>query len=124
VAASSSGYKNKVTLVLTTEKDVISISGTVFGEDEQRIVGINGFKFDFKPKGKMIIFKNNDVPGVIAHIATILAKEGINIADFRLGRGAHQFAMAVILVDTDIDKKIITELTKLESCVWVEYAVL
>jgi len=121
---STSGYKNKVTLVLVTDKDAISISGTVFGEDEQRIVGINGFKFDFKPKGKMIIFKNSDVPGVIANITSILAKEGINIADFRLGRGAHQFAMAVILVDTDIDKKIITELNKLETCIWVEYAVL
>jgi D-3-phosphoglycerate dehydrogenase len=120
----TSGYKNIVTLILTTEKDVVSISGTVFGDDEQRIVGINGFKFDFKPKGKMIIFKNNDVPGVIANITSILAKEGINIADFRLGRGAHQFAMAVILVDTDIDKKIIAELNKLETCVWVEYAVL
>lgn len=124
VVNSTSGYKNKITITLTTEKNVTSISGTVFGEDEQRIVGINGFKFDFKPKGKMIIFKNHDVPGVVANIATILANEGINIADFRLGRGAHQFAMAVILVDTNIDKKIITQLNKLETCVWVEYAVL
>ena len=124
VVNSTSGYKNKITITLTTEKNVTSISGTVFGEDEQRIVGINGFKFDFKPKGKMIIFKNHDVPGVVANIATILANEGINIADFRLGRGAHQFAMAVILVDTNIDKKIIAQLNKLETCVWVEYAVL
>ena len=113
-----------MTLILATDKDAVSISGTVFGEDEQRIVGINGIKFDFKPKGKMIIFKNNDVPGVIANIASILAKESINIADFRLGRGANKFAMAVILVDTDIDKKIIAELNQLETCIWVEYAVL
>ncbi len=124
VVVNSGGYKNKVTLVLTTEKDVIRISGTVFGENEQRIVGINGFKFDFKPKGKMIIFKNRDVPGVIATITSILAKANINIADFRLGRGANQFAMAVILVDSDIDKEIITQLNKLENCIWVEYAIL
>ena len=111
-------------MILTTEKDSIRIDGTVFGDDEQRITGINGFKFDFKPKGKMIIFKNHDVPGVIAEIAAILAQEKINIADFRLGRGANQFAMAAILVDTDIDKKIIAELNNLPTCVWVEYAVL
>ncbi len=120
----TSGYKNRVSLILTTEKDSIRIDGTVFGDDEQRITGINGFKFDFKPKGKMIIFKNHDVPGVIAEIAAILAQEKINIADFRLGRGANQFAMAAILVDTDIDKKIIAELNNLPTCVWVEYAVL
>jgi D-3-phosphoglycerate dehydrogenase / 2-oxoglutarate reductase len=120
---SASGYKNKVTIKLTTEKNVTTISGTVFGEDEQRIVGINGFKFDFKPKGKMIVFKNSDVPGVIADITTKLASSGVNIADFRLGRDEHGLAMAVILVDANIDKKLIAELNGLEACIWAEYAV-
>ncbi|DAB34118.1 MAG TPA: phosphoglycerate dehydrogenase [Sulfurospirillum sp. UBA12182] len=121
---STSGYKNKITIKLTTDKSVTNISGTVFGENEQRIVGINGFKFDFKPKGKMIVFKNSDVPGVIADISTILAKSGVNIADFRLGRDEHGLAMAVILVDEDISKKLISELNSLETCIWAEYAVL
>ncbi len=121
---SSTGYKNKITVKLTTDKNVTSISGTVFGEDEQRIVGINGFKFDFKPKGKMIVFKNSDVPGVIADISTMLAKAGVNIADFRLGRDEHGLAMAVILVDDAISKKLIADLTSLETCIWAEYAVL
>ncbi len=124
IVPSSSGYKNKVTLTLTTDKAVVSISGTVFGENEQRIIGVDGFKFDFKPKGKMLFFKNHDVPGVVANIATVLAKEGINISDFRLGRGAHGFAMAVVLLDSDIEKKILAELQKIEACVWVESTVL
>ena len=122
--SNASGYKNKITVKLTTEKGVTSVSGTVFGEDEQRIVGINGFKFDFKPKGKMIVFKNSDVPGVIADISSILSSEGVNIADFRLGRDEHGLAMAVILVDENIDKKLISKLNKLETCIWAEYAVL
>lgn len=121
---SSSGYKNKITVKLTTTKGVMSISGTVFGEDEQRIVGINGFKFDFKPKGKMIVFKNSDVPGVIAQISTILAGTGVNIADFRLGRDDHGLAMAVILVDDNISKELMNALNALDACIWAEYAVL
>lgn len=120
----SGGYKNKVTIRLTTEKGVTSVSGTVFSENEQRVVGINGFKFDFKPKGKMIIFKNSDVPGVIANITAILSSEGVNIADFRLGRDEHGLAMAVILVDENIDKKLISKLNELETCIWVKYAVI
>ena len=120
----NSGYKNKITIRLTTSKGVTSVSGTVFGDDEQRIVGINGFKFDFKPKGKMIIFKNSDVPGVIADISTILSSEGVNIADFRLGRDEHGLAMAVILVDDNIEKKLIERLNRLDTCIWAEYAVL
>ncbi|HIP45602.1 MAG TPA: phosphoglycerate dehydrogenase [Sulfurospirillum arcachonense] len=118
------GYKNKITVRLTTEKGVTTVSGTVFGEDEQRIVGINGFKFDFKPKGKMIIFKNSDVPGVIADISSMLSSEGVNIADFRLGRDEHGLAMAVILVDENIEKKLILKLNELDTCIWAEYAVI
>ncbi|EAJ1231126.1 phosphoglycerate dehydrogenase [Campylobacter fetus] len=119
-----SGYKNKLTVKIITDKDATAISGTVFGETEQRIVNVNGFKTDFKPKGRMIVFKNTDVPGVISSISSILAEEKINIADFRLGRDDNGFALAVILVDDDIKKDILAKLNALETCVWAEYAVL
>ncbi|NOX15876.1 MAG: phosphoglycerate dehydrogenase [Epsilonproteobacteria bacterium] len=120
----ASGYHNKITITLTTNKGVTFIGGTVFDGVEQRIVSINGFGFDFKPKGKMIVFKNKDIPGVIASIATILSKNNINIADFRLGRGKNDNAMAVILVDEAIDKKLLNELNSLNACLWVAYAIL
>ena len=120
----SSGYHNKVTITLTTNNGVTAITGTVFDDMQQRIVGIDGFGFDFKPKGKMIVFKNKDVPGVIASIATLLSKNGINISDFRLGRGENNYAMAVILVDEPIDKKILNELNSIDACLWAQYAIL
>lgn len=122
--APNSGYKNKVTIKITTDSDVVSIGGTVFDGSEQRIVSINGFKTDFKPKGKMILFKNNDVPGVIAQISSILAQAGINIADFRLGRGDSGMALAVILVDNKIEQDILDRLNALETCAWAKYAVI
>ena len=122
--ATSSSYHNKVTVTLTTTKGVTSIAGTVFEDVEQRIVSINGFSFDFKPKGKMIVFKNRDVPGVIANIATLLSKNGLNISDFRLGRGKDGYAMAVILVDDSIDKDMLEKLNSIDACLWAEYAVL
>ncbi|TQR34602.1 phosphoglycerate dehydrogenase [Campylobacter sp. MIT 99-7217] len=117
----NSGYNNKLSVKIITNNSNISISGTIFNDNEQRIVGINGFKTDFKPKGKMIIFKNKDIPGVIAKITSLLASKNINIADFRLGRDGFGFALAVVLVDTYIKKEIIEELNKLEVCVFVEY---
>ena len=120
----SSGYHNKVTVTLTTTKGVSSIKGTVFEDIEQRIVNINGFDFDFKPKGKMIVFKNRDIPGVIANIATLLSKNSINISDFRLGRGKDGYAMAVILVDEPINKDILGKLNSIDACLWAQYAIL
>lgn len=124
VAVGEGNYKNKVTIKVITDQGVSAISGTIFNDDEGRILNINGFKTDFKPKGKMIMFKNTDVPGVIASVSTILAKNKINIADFRLGRGEDGNALAVILVDEDINKEILDELGKLEACLLVRYAVL
>ena len=120
----SSSIKNKVRVKVITDQDVATIEGTVFDENEGRIININGFKTDFKPKGKMIVFKNTDVPGVIANISRILADAKINIADFRLGRGEDGNALAVILVDQDITKETLDKLGALEACLMVQYAVL
>ena len=119
--ANTSIYKNKITVKLTTEKDTVEISSTIFDEDVQRIVDINGFDLDIEPKGNMIIYKNTDVPGVIGQIGTTLAKHDVNIADFRLGRNNDQ-ALAVIITDSDVGKTTLKELSELEACISVNYA--
>lgn len=121
---SASGYKNKITVKLTTNKGLTSVGGTVFGEDAQRIVDINRFALDIIPKGKMVIFKNTDIPGVIGDIGKIMASHSINIADFRLGRDNHGLALAVILVDENVSKRVLSELKDLKTCMWVSYAVI
>lgn len=118
----NSGYNNKLCVRVATENSSFAVSGTIFDENDQRIVNLNGFKTDFKPKGKMIIFKNKDIPGVIAKISGILASNNINIADFRLGRDGSGYALAVILVDEVIGKAVLDELNKFEACVFARYA--
>jgi D-3-phosphoglycerate dehydrogenase len=115
------GYSNKVTIKITTQKGVNTISGTVFDENVQRIVEINGFAFDIAPKGNMILLRNSDVPGVIGDIGKILGDNKINIADFRLSRG-KEGALAVILVDTNITHNILKKLENLEAAISVSYA--
>lgn len=117
----NSGYNNKINVKIITENSNISVSGTVFNDNDQRIVSLNGFKTDFKPKGKMIIFKNKDIPGVIAKISSVLATKSINIADFRLGRDGFGYALAVVLLDEKIQEAILEELRKIEACVFVQY---
>ncbi|XGQ70494.1 phosphoglycerate dehydrogenase [Campylobacter hepaticus] len=117
----NSGYNNKINVKIITENSNISVSGTVFNDNDQRIVSLNGFKTDFKPKGKMIIFKNKDIPGVIAKISSVLAAKSINIADFRLGRDGFGYALAVVLLDEKIQEAILEELRKIEACVFVQY---
>jgi len=119
--ANTSIYKNKITVKITTEKDTVEISSTIFDEDVQRIVDINGFDLDIEPKGNLIIYKNTDVPGVIGQIGTTLANNSVNISDFRLGRNKEQ-ALAVIVTDSDVDKTTLKELSELDACISVDYA--
>ena len=121
-SANSSGYKNKVTIKITTPKGAKTISGTVFGEDVQRIVELDGFVIDVEPKGKMIIMKNKDIPGVVGKVGNILGENKINISDFRLSRGKEGTALAVILIDEKANSKVISDLDSLEASIAVASA--
>lgn len=119
----TSGYKNKIGVKLTTAGgNITTICGTMFDENTARVMNINGFEVDVEPKGKMIFFKNSDVPGVIGDVGATLAKHNINIADFRLGRSQHKEALAVIIVDNDITTDVLAELGKIKAAISVTYA--
>ncbi len=115
----SSGLANRISIRLTTLNSIFRISGTVFGEDIQRIIEIDNYKLDLEPKGKMILFRNTDVPGVIGDVGRIIADNGVNISDFRLGRDKNSQALAVVKVDEDITEKLLQELSDLDTCLSV-----
>ena len=114
-----SGLANKISIKLTTKNYIFKISGTIFGEDIDRIIEIDNYKLDLEPKGKMILFRNTDVPGVIGDVGRIIANNGINISDFRLGRDKNSQALAVVKVDGNITEKLLKELSQLDTCLSV-----
>ncbi len=119
----TSGFKNLMTIRFSTQRgNVLKISATVFGDSQQRIVDIDDYKLDLEPKGRLILFKNNDEPGVIGDVGHTIAKHNINIADFRLGRDGKGQALAVVRVDNDISKELLEELAKLPACISVRSA--
>lgn len=114
----SETYKNHIYLTLSTQESSIVLSGSVFEERHLRITSINHFQFDIEPKGRMIFFRNTDVPGVIGNVGSILGAHNVNIADFRLAR-QNQEALAVILVDGEIPKMVIDKLGEIPACLGV-----
>ncbi len=123
VLPDSNVFKNLITINLTTDKQVISINATIYDDEVERIVDINGFDLDVAPKGEMILFRNTDIPGVIGQVGTILAQDNVNIADFRLGRNAaKKQALAVIIVDSPVSTKTLEKLASLEACIGIDHA--
>jgi D-3-phosphoglycerate dehydrogenase len=116
----SGAFRNVVTIKLTAlDGSSIRISGTVFDENVQRIVDIDGYTLDLEPKGELILFKNDDQPGVIGDVGRIIAEHGLNISDFRLGRDDSGKALAVVGVDGDVDSSLIEKLSSLDACLSV-----
>jgi D-3-phosphoglycerate dehydrogenase len=75
-----------------------SISGTMQGRrGEQRIVMINGHTFDVPPADDMLMVTNDDRPGVIGTVGTLLGDAGVNIADMDVGRSDTD-GLAVMLI--------------------------
>jgi D-3-phosphoglycerate dehydrogenase / 2-oxoglutarate reductase len=75
-----------------------SLSGTLTGRrGEQRIVIIDEHTFDVPPADHMLMVTNDDRPGVIGAVGTILGDAGVNIADMDVGR-AEQTGTAVMLI--------------------------
>ena len=91
-----------------------SITGTVFGGNQLRIIEIDGFKVDIPPVGSVVFFNNEDKPGALKPIATILAKGQCNIAHFSLGRQEKAGkALGAITLDEAVPAPVLEELAKL-----------
>jgi D-3-phosphoglycerate dehydrogenase len=119
----SSVYKNLITIKLTTAEGTTTISGTIFDDNVQRLVSIDGFDIEVALRGNMIMFKNTDIPGVVGSVGTVLSNHSVNIADFSLARNTQsQKALAVVLVDNNVDEATIKELANLDACLSVSYA--
>ena len=74
------------------------VEGTLFHQGSPRLVLLDGVEVEAPLEGMLIVIRNNDQPGVIGEVGTILGRHGINIATFALGRSSAG-AVAVVKVD-------------------------
>jgi len=110
----STDYTSLISLKLTTDKGERSIDGTLIARKIPRIVGLDGHKLEVVPEGHLLVFANEDRPGVIGKVGTLLGTNNINIAQMQLGRSApNQDAIAVLTIDSVIPEPVIEEFLKL-----------
>jgi D-3-phosphoglycerate dehydrogenase len=65
-----------------------SLKGTVFstfGGFEPRIVRIDRFYLEVVPEGRILMLSNDDRPGVIGAVGTLLGGKGINVSRMQVG---------------------------------------
>ena len=85
--------------VVTSER-TRNVTGTLFTGKEPRIVNIEGVPVEAALGAHMLFIRNDDTPGLVGRVGTILGEAGQNIADFRLGRIEGQ-STAICLIALD-----------------------
>ncbi len=99
----------KVTMVTDTRER--SIAGTCFSDGKPRFIQIKGINIDAEIGRHMLYTTNEDVPGIIGLLGMTMGKNGVNIANFTLGRsGVGQDAIAILYLDQAIDPKVLATL--------------
>jgi len=108
-------YQTLIRITVTTEKRTRTVAGTLFA-DQPRIVEVNGIKLEAGLGKKTLYVNNDDKPGFIGSLGTLLGKAGVNIAYFHLGRNeAGSEAIALVEVDQAIPAETMAEIAKLPS---------
>ncbi|TAK66508.1 MAG: phosphoglycerate dehydrogenase [Bacteroidetes bacterium] len=114
-------YNQLLTVSYETDKEQRSFAGTVFGNKNIRIVAIDGFHFEIKPEGYLLIYYNLDRPGMLASVGNILAGAEINIAGVSLGRfGQGEQALTIMNIDSPVPEAVMKQLEKIEGVTGVK----
>jgi len=96
----SRDYAGLVSVKLHTSDGERWAEGTVFEPNSPRLVSVRGVNVEAPLAGTLVIISNEDQPGVIGQVGTILGSQGVNIASFALGRN-HSGAVGVVNVDEE-----------------------
>jgi len=104
-------YVNSLGVALKTAGESSSVLGMIGLNNALRILGVNNIDIDAPLTGFLLLFRNEDVPGVIGKVGTVLGKHHVNIANFALGRLQDSTeAIGIVNVDHKVPAEALAEL--------------
>jgi D-3-phosphoglycerate dehydrogenase len=111
-------YQTLVRLTVETDKQTRSVAGTLFGGNRPRIVDVKGIPMEAELGSHMLYVTNEDKPGLIGRLGTVLGDAGLNIATFQLGRNAPGGdAIALVEVDHEVPADVLAKVAALPNVV-------
>ncbi|MBM7070106.1 phosphoglycerate dehydrogenase [Actibacterium sp. 188UL27-1] len=106
-------FEAYIKLTVVTEDRERSIAGTVFSDGKPRFIQIKGINIDAEIGGHMLYTTNTDMPGIIGTLGQTMGENGVNIANFTLGRADRgKEAIALLYVDDPIPTPVLDKLSQ------------
>jgi D-3-phosphoglycerate dehydrogenase len=108
------GAPNAIRATLSGVNGQVEARATLVHDNEPRLIELDGIDIEAQLEGRFIAISNDDSPGVVGRIGTILGEAGVNIARMSLGRN-HAGALAIVQVDGDAPAELLAKLRKSPS---------
>lgn len=113
-------FNNDYTNLVTIASGEHTLSATLFGQDRQaRVVSIDGHIVDIPPADNMLIVKNDDRPGAIGRVTSVIGDAGINIDNMAVNSMPGGDALMCIVTSTKIPKNL---LETIQALAGIKYA--
>jgi D-3-phosphoglycerate dehydrogenase len=104
-------FDGYIKLTVKTKLRTRSIAGTCFSDGKPRFIQIKGINLEAEIGEHMLYTTNYDEPGIIGLLGTICARNGVNIANFQLGRNRPGGdAIALLYIDEPMPEHVLEEL--------------
>jgi len=99
---SARDYTNLLRVEITVGEETTRIAGTTIGRDNRQwLVNALGFDLEIELSPLMVLFRYDDVPGVIGRVGTLFGEAGVNIANMTVSRSRRGGkALMVLSVDS------------------------
>lgn len=114
VRSTRRGAPNAIRATLSGVSEQVEACGTLVHNNEPRLIELNGIEIESQLEGRFIAISNDDSPGVIGRIGTVLGEAGVNIARMSLGRN-QAGALAIVQVDGDVPAEALEKLRRSPS---------
>jgi D-3-phosphoglycerate dehydrogenase len=107
-------YHTSIRLTVETDRGERTVAGTLFANGTPRIVDVDGVRLEAELAQEMLYVVNDDKPGFIGALGSLLGYNGVNVATFALGRRIEgEEAVALVAVDSPVQDIVLDQLTAL-----------
>ena len=111
-------FDGYIKLTVKTKRRTRTIAGTCFSDGKPRFIQIKGINLDAEVGEHMLYTTNADAPGIIGLLGTVCGKNGVNIANFQLGRNRPGGdAIALLYLDAPFPETVLEEVRSHEAIV-------
>ena len=110
------GHSELISIQLRNSSETEWIEGAILHDGQAWLISVDGIAVETQLGNFAVFIRNEDKPGVIGQVGTILGKHKVNIASFVLGRSdTESQAIGVINTDSEVEQSVIEEIRSIPA---------